>query len=91
MRVNNLKTEIIYFIISYFCFIKRKNHFYEDLIRCYYIKCDQAKRKNKMEETLRIADKLIEISSKSKDHVQQSNDFLFVTEVYLVFFVKFFV
>jgi hypothetical protein len=69
----------------YFFVIKRKNHFYEDLIRCYYIKCDQAKRKNKMEETLRIADKLIEITSKSKDHVQQSNDFLFVAEVCIFF------
>jgi hypothetical protein len=38
-----------------------------------------------MEETLRIADKLIEISSKSKDHVQQSNDFLFVAEVCVFF------
>ena len=38
-----------------------------------------------MEETLRIADKLIEITSKSKDHVQQSNDFLFVAEVCIFF------
>ena len=34
-----------------------------------------------MEETLRIADKLIETTCKSKDHVQQSNDFFFVAEV----------
>lgn len=63
------------------CFFYRKYHFYEDLIRCYYIKCDQARRKNKMEEMLRIADKLVEITCKSKDHVQQSSDFLFVAEV----------
>lgn len=34
-----------------------------------------------MEEMLRIADKLVEITCKSKDHVQQSNDFLFVADV----------
>lgn len=34
-----------------------------------------------MEESLRIADKLIEITCKTKDYIQQSNDFLFVAEV----------
>ena len=63
---------------------KRKNHFHEDLIRCYYIKCDQAKRKGKMEETLKTADKIIEITNKSKDNVQQSQDYLFVAEVKLI-------
>jgi hypothetical protein len=39
-----------------------------------------------MEETLRIADKLIEITCKSKDHVQQSSDFFFVAEVFNLFY-----
>lgn len=59
----------------------RANHFYEDLIRCLYIKCDQAKRKNKMEETLKTADRIIQATLKTKDHIQQSSDFLFVAEV----------
>lgn len=58
------------------------NHFYEDLIRCYYIKCDHAKRKGKTEESLKVADKIIEITKKTKDFVQQSADFFSVAEVY---------
>jgi len=63
--------------------ICEKNHLYEDLIRCYYIKCDQARRKNKMEETLKMADRIVETTKKSKDHIQQSQDFAFVADLYL--------
>lgn len=59
------------------------NSFYEDLIRCLYIKCDQAKRKNKMEDMLKTADRIVEITAKSKDFVQQSQDFAFVADIYL--------
>lgn len=62
-------------------FLKSSNNFYDDLIRCYYIKCDQARRKNKMEEHLKVADKIIEITVKTKDYVQQSQDYLYVAEV----------
>lgn len=48
-----------------------------------YIKCDQAKRKNKMEETLKVADRIIEVTQKTKDFVQQASDFAFVAEVCL--------
>jgi hypothetical protein len=61
--------------------LRRANHFYEDLIRCYYIKCDQAKRKKKMEETLKVADRIVEITRKTKDYIQQSTDFLFAADV----------
>ncbi len=63
--------------------ICEKNHLYEDLIRCYYVKCDQARRKNKMEETLKMADRIVETTKKSKDHIQQSQDFAFVADLYL--------
>ena len=59
------------------------HHFYEDLIRCFYIKCDQARRKNKMEEHLKMADRIIETTLKTKDYVQQSQDFLFTAEIYI--------
>lgn len=60
-----------------------KNNFHEDLIRCYYIKCEQARRKNKMEDMLKMSDRIIEITKKSKDYIQQSLDFSFVADIYL--------
>jgi tetratricopeptide (TPR) repeat protein len=59
------------------------NNFYEDLIRCYYIKCEQAKRKNKMEEMLKTTDWIIQTTVKTKDFIQQANDFTFVADIYL--------
>lgn len=53
------------------------------MIRCLYIKCDQAKRKGKIEETLKVADRIVEITQKTKDFVQQSQDFTFVAEIYI--------
>jgi hypothetical protein len=38
-----------------------------------------------MEETLKVADRIIEITKKTKDHIQQWTDYLFVSEVF--FFV----
>jgi hypothetical protein len=63
--------------------ICEKHTFYEDLIRCFYIKCDQAKRKNKMEETLKWAERIVEITKKTKDYIQQSQDFAFAAELYI--------
>jgi hypothetical protein len=34
-----------------------------------------------MEETLKLADRIIEITQKTKDYVQQANDFVLVAEV----------
>ncbi len=59
------------------------NRFYEDLIRCFYIKCEQAKRKNKMEDMLKMTDRIIETTSKTRDFIQQSQDFTFVADIYL--------
>jgi len=36
-----------------------------------------------MEETLKMADRIVEITKKSKDHIQQSQDFSFVADTYL--------
>lgn len=63
--------------------ICEKHTLYEDLIRCFYIKCDHAKRKNKMEETLKWADRIVEITKKTKDYIQQSQDFAFVADLYI--------
>jgi hypothetical protein len=34
-----------------------------------------------MEETLKMADRITEITKKSKDHIQQAQDFSFVADV----------
>jgi len=36
-----------------------------------------------MEETLKMADRIVETTKKSKDHIQQSQDFAFVADLYL--------
>lgn len=51
------------------------------MIRCLYIKCDQAKRNGNTDECLKIADKIVEITHKTTDFVQQSQDFSFVADV----------
>ena len=53
--------------------ICESHHFYEDLIRCFYIKCDQAKRKNKMEEMLKMADRIIETTIKVTKRMTHEN------------------
>ncbi len=34
-----------------------------------------------MEETLKVADRIVEITRKTKDYIQQSTDFLFAADV----------
>ena len=54
-----------------------------------YIKCDQAKRKGKIEECLKVADRIVEITHKTKDYVQQSQDYTYVADVILSKSIKF--
>ncbi len=73
----------------------RSNNFYEDLIRCYYIKCDRSKKTNRLADCIKIADQIVEVTLKTKDFLQQSNDLLYVSEVLLhfnyfnIFFIKY--
>lgn len=63
--------------------ICESNRFYEDLIRCLYIKVEQAKRKNKMEDMIKTADRVIETTVKTRDVIQQAYDFALVADIYL--------
>lgn len=76
MRVKRLQRLIIFDN-----FLFRENNFFEDLIRCLYIKCDQARREEKIEECLKVADRIVEITHKTNDFVQQSQDFTYVADV----------
>jgi hypothetical protein len=46
-----------------------------------YIKCDKAKRNNRIDECIGIAKNIINLTMKTLDFVQQSNDYLYVAEV----------
>jgi hypothetical protein len=63
-------------------FFLRSNNFYEDLIRCFYIKCDRSKKTNRVADCIKIADQIVDVTLKTKDFLQQSCDLLYVSEVF---------
>lgn len=68
-------------MLNIFLGIFRSNCFHEDLIRCFYIKCDRSKKTNRLADCIKIADQIVDVTLKTKDHLQQSNDLLYVAEV----------
>jgi hypothetical protein len=70
------------FLEIWIIFFLRSNNFYEDLIRCFYIKCDRSKKTNRVADCIKIADQIVDVTLKTKDFLQQSCDLLYVSEVF---------